>query len=394
MRYKMSDKLQLGEGQLTLIRPAVEKDEAIHLACSLYGLKLSDPSLIKEFDSYDDRNFYLKGTLPPKDHAHERFRQNEAEFVLKILNHVDSQDISSVQGQNEALLFLKENGFKSPAPIKALNGEYAVTCEIKCGNAEKGEENKQLERVHVVRLLSFVPGKLIRDVPCTAEVFFSLGRYTAKMNKVLQGFSHPGVGSLAKKEWDLSQIHTIKSYVLTVSQGDREQQILSLIYNNFTNDVLPQLQNFSKQAIHGDVNYENILVEPNHCGEGYEVVSFIDFGDMSVSYRLFEVAICMMYMILLGVRQGHSHDEAIQMAGHVLCGYQSVWSLSQSELPLLYWSVAARFFQSFVNGVYKQSLEPENAHISDDCELIMGILQSYTTLTREEVLNSWLSLAK
>ena len=190
--WTMSDESKANEGQLTLIRPVVDKDEAIRLACTLYGLKLSDICHVKEFESYDDRNFYLKGTLPHHvDFAHDRLRQNGDEFVLKILNHVDSRDIVYVQGQNEALLFLKEMGFNCPAPIKALNGEYAVTCAIKCGNAETSDGNKQLERIHVVRLLSFVPGKLLVDVPYKAELLFSLGCYTAKMDKVLQVFDSP-----------------------------------------------------------------------------------------------------------------------------------------------------------------------------------------------------------
>ena len=38
----MSDESKANEGQLTLIRPVVDKDEAVRLACTLYGLKLSD----------------------------------------------------------------------------------------------------------------------------------------------------------------------------------------------------------------------------------------------------------------------------------------------------------------------------------------------------------------
>ena len=113
---------------------------------------------------------------------------------------------------------------------------------------------------------------------------------------------------------------------------------------------------------------------------------------MSVSYRVFEVAICMMYVIIIRVQQGDTHNEAIRMAGHVLHGYQSIYSLSHSALDLLYWSVAARMFQSTVIGKYKRSLEPENVYLSNSCDLSLDVLSSYIAMPGEESLNSWLSV--
>ena len=208
---------------------------------------------------------------------------------------------------------------------------------------------------------------------------------------MFQGFHHPGFDS-SKQQWDLSQIHSIKSYIMIATHDDAEQKLLTHVYNNFINEVIPKLANLKKQIIHGDVNDENIIVLPNQCGDGHEVVSVIDFGDMCVSYRVFEVAICMMYVIMLRVQQGDTHNEAIRMAGHLLQGYQSIHSLSQSGLGLLYWSVAARFFQSIVIGKYKQSLEPENVYISQTCDLALDILSTYVSMPGEESLNSWLSM--
>lgn len=209
---------------------------------------------------------------------------------------------------------------------------------------------------------------------------------------MFQGFHHSGFDDSFKHEWDLSQIHSIKSYIMIVTHDDTEQKLLTHVYNNFVNEVIPKLGNLKKQIIHGDINDENIIVAPNQCGDGHEIVSIIDFGDMSVSYRVFEVAICMMYVITLRVQQGDAHNEAIRMAGHMLHGYQSIHGLSQSGLGLLYWSVAARFFQSIVIGKYKQSLEPENVYLSNTCDLALDILSTYISMPGEESLNSWLSI--
>lgn len=191
----------------------------------------------------------------------------------------------------------------------------------------------------------------------------------------------------------MCQIHTIKSYITIAAKDDREQKVLTHTYDKFVDEVIPHLGDLDEQVIHGDINDENVLVIPNECGDGHEIASIIDFGDMSVSYRVFDIAIAMTYMIILCVNQGNSHHEAIRMAGHVLHGYQSVNPLSQSALSLLYWSVAARFFQSAVVGLYKQSLEPENGYLSTSCELALDVLSTYITIPGEELLNSWLSMA-
>ena len=41
-------------------------------------------------------------------------------------------------------------------------------------------------RINAVRLRSYVPGKLLKDVRCTNDLLFSLGHYIAKMNKALK----------------------------------------------------------------------------------------------------------------------------------------------------------------------------------------------------------------
>ena len=173
-------------GVLALVRPCVDKKEAVRLAGIFYGLCISDISQVKEFVSYDDRNFYMKGTLPNQSNSSDEGE----EFVLKILNHVDSENISFVNAQNEVMLHLKEHGFICPVPIMALNGDYAIQYKTSYSETSGAEDKAKGERTPVrtyaVRLLRFVPGMLLRDVRCTSYLLFSLGCYIAKMNKALK----------------------------------------------------------------------------------------------------------------------------------------------------------------------------------------------------------------
>ena len=208
-----------------------------------------------------------------------------------------------------------------------------------------------------------------------------------------QGFHHAGVGSLVKREWDLSQLFALESYIMMASQSERELEVLQNVYKNFIKEVIPQLGHLEKHVIHGDLNDDNILVVPSCNGNGHEIASVLDFGDVSLSYRVFDIAICMMYMILLRVKQGDPHKEAIRAVGHLLSGYQSINSLTELELSLLYWSVAGRLFQSTLIGRCKQSLEPENVYLSQVSKIGFDVLSSYILATKEEVLHSWLLIA-
>lgn len=178
---------------LALLRPNIDKQGAVRLARLLFGLHVSDSSLIREFVSYDDRNFYLKGTLLKhcsKDDNLDQQLVTEGQFVLKILNYVDSENIPYVNAQNEMMLHLKARGFVCPVPVRSLKGEYTEQCKLesyKCRDDEGKPEEKGLPvRVNAVRLLSFVPGKLLKEVPCTTDLLYNLGCYIAEMNKALQ----------------------------------------------------------------------------------------------------------------------------------------------------------------------------------------------------------------
>lgn len=208
---------------------------------------------------------------------------------------------------------------------------------------------------------------------------------------LLQSFKHPGIVALLKKEWDLAQLFVLENYISVASHDESEQQVFQQVYDNFVNKVIPQLGKLKQHIIHGDLNDENILVSPSHCGEGHEISSVLDFGDVAVSYRVFDVAICLKYMIVLRAHQGDPHDKAIKAVGNFLRGYHSVYSLSSDELALLYWSVAARFFQSIVIGRCKQSLEPDNIYLSQSSLLESKILSSYIAVSEEEILKCWLS---
>jgi hydroxylysine kinase len=86
------------------------------------------------------------------------------------------------------------------------------------------------------------------------------------------------------------------------------------------------------------------------------VVGVLDFGDATISYYVFEIAILICY-ILLGA---DAKDNPIQLAGHALAGYLSEFPLPTKDLSVLRICTTARLVQSLVMGAYTASIEPGN----------------------------------
>ena len=170
---------------LLLKRPIVDTTQALALAQLFFGFYGTD---IKEFESYDDRNFYMKGSFERREQTGEEntsitdevYINTEEEFVLKVLNYVDSADCNLVDAQNEFCLGLSKNGFQCPVPVQSLNGDYKVMWK----NSKSHESSEGV--TEAVRLLRFVPGQLLKDIHCSPDLLYDLGKYMARFNQVAQ----------------------------------------------------------------------------------------------------------------------------------------------------------------------------------------------------------------
>lgn len=77
------------------IRPTLTLKQAERLLTKLYGYRCVS---IGELDSYDDRNFKVT--------VRNSCNNEEKEYVLKVLNSLDSRKTSAIEAQNELLLYL------------------------------------------------------------------------------------------------------------------------------------------------------------------------------------------------------------------------------------------------------------------------------------------------
>merc|ERR1711892_956980 len=225
---KMGDILEPGE----IIKPQLNLEEAKDLLKRLYGLT---PLTVKEFNSYDDRNFYFTvKSISSNPHLGPVWPQG---YILKVTNKGDSKDPSFSDAQNEMILHMAAAGLAVPEPVKNCAGNL----------------------------------------------------------KSLETFTHKAYDN-RNSIWFLSSIPAVEDFVSAVPEGEKRKLVVDII-DQFCESVIPASKKLDKGIIHGDFNEQNILCQKNEATGEYEISSVIDFGDSQYNPLIYEVSIAIMYMM-------------------------------------------------------------------------------------------------
>uniref|UniRef100_A0A7N9IGX6 Hydroxylysine kinase n=1 Tax=Macaca fascicularis TaxID=9541 RepID=A0A7N9IGX6_MACFA len=219
--------------------------------------------------------------------------------------------------------------------------------------ADSGSEIKS----YLVRLLTYLPGRPIAEIPISPQLLYEIGKLAAKLDKTLQKFHHPKLSSLHRKNfiWNLKNVPLLEKYLYVLGQN-RNREIVEHVIHLFKEEVMTKLSHFRECINHGDLNDHNILIESSKSASGnaeYQVSGILDFDDMSYGYYVFELAITIMYMMI-------ESKNPIQVGGHVLAGFESITPLTAVEKGALFLLVCSRFCQSLVMAAYSCQLYPEN----------------------------------
>ena len=207
-------------------RPPVTANQAVTMATKLFNLHIEDTTTVKELNSYDDRNFFMRGSLMRGEKKMED--SGCKEYILKTTNHVDSNHEGLIEVQCNTMLFLQSRGYHCPVPVSSILDTYIVKCKIprgtqpKCAALETDDvtletESASLKNDNVlantnvsgilgsgfevydgkeysgekffvcdVRLLMFVRGKMLDEVPMTTELLFNAGMAVGRLDRDLE----------------------------------------------------------------------------------------------------------------------------------------------------------------------------------------------------------------
>ncbi|CAG2178340.1 unnamed protein product, partial [Oppiella nova] len=227
---------------------------------------------IKELNGADDRNYYL-------------VTNHEKEFVLKITNTVEGSVPGLLDAVNSFILFLHNNGFRVSVPQVNTNGKYLSYEEIPSPDGQSVHESP-LNTAYGVRLLEFISGKLLRDVPFTPQLLTECGQVLAHMTIAIQTFESQVI-SKSRPDWSLLNVLAVRQYIDAV-QNQEDRDVVSATLDEFERTVMPILDELETNLIHGDFNEMNIIVHKNpneHPDNEYHVKGVIDFGDIHYAPR-------------------------------------------------------------------------------------------------------------
>ncbi|HEV2458774.1 MAG TPA: aminotransferase class III-fold pyridoxal phosphate-dependent enzyme, partial [Ktedonobacterales bacterium] len=206
---------------------------------------------------------------------------------------------------------------------------------------------------HFVRLLTYVPGKLLADVrPHSPELLHGLGSLLGTLDAALLDFAHPAAGRGLK--WDPLRARWTRDYLHYIAQPERRALVEGLLAR-FETEKLPAPVGLRHSVIYGDANDYNVVV----AGTGTEVrrvVAVIDFGDLMRTATVCDLAIACAYAMM-------GKPDPLGAAAHVVAGYHTALPLTEAELAVLYPLICARLCISVTNSAYQQAVDPENTYL-------------------------------
>lgn len=124
----------------------------------------------------------------------------------------------------------------------------------------------------------------------------------------------------------MESVMELEKFLYAVKE-EQYKDIVEQVLVEYQKHVIDKLDHFEKGLIHGDFNEQNIIVSKKPNANDYVISGVIDFGDTSISCKVFELAIGMTYMMLL--------NQQIENGGYFLAGYKMVRNVPEHELNVL-----------------------------------------------------------
>ncbi|KIN63591.1 Homoserine kinase [Sulfitobacter noctilucicola] len=257
-------------------------------------------------------------------------------LLLKISNAAEARGV--IDMQTAALIHLQSVDPSLPVPqvYNALNGN---TAQLVLG--ADGRE-------HVVRMLSFLEGRVLSNGPVADGVHREIGALLARLNVAMRGFAHPSADHVL--QWDIKQASLLRPMLPAIQDSDLHKRLTALI-DRFDLKIAPKLSQQRAQVVHNDFNPHNLLV--NDIGAPY-LSGIIDFGDMVHTHIACDLAVACAYQIAHGA-------EPLFHIAQILRGYSSVLSLEEPEIDLLPELICLRHATTLIIGAMRAKRYPENA---------------------------------
>lgn len=321
----------------------------INLIRDLYRVQASS---ITKLDGYDNANYLLK--------------IGQDRYVFKTYPY-SQETYNLLEAETEILLALQKTfQGKIPEPVADYNGDFVTI---------QNADGRQI----ICRMLSFLEGEFLGNISANKQVYASLGRFLAQLNRELSSLTNYVIQS-RKWEWDIQYLH-LNSALIDAIPSAKDRSLVRYFFMQFDEMVVPYLPNLRKSIIHNDANEWNVLTADN------EICGFIDFGDLAYSPLINELAVAITYAI-------YDKDDPLQWASIVLKAYHKIHPLEELEVQLLYYLIAARLCISVCNSAHSRLTDPDNSYAYSSEKNAWSMLRKWLSINPKSAESRFKKLLK
>ena len=274
------------------------------------------------------------------DFNFELIQSNGSKFIVKIMR-LDCEK-SFLDAQVSILEFLKKDESALPIPkiIKSVSGNsYELAADL--NNDER-----------IIWVLEKIEGIMLSNVsPISKNLMLDLGKKVASLDLASKKFT-ADINPPSNK-WDLTKPLWIRDNIPEILDPELEL-IINEILDDFLN-ISDRLNHLPHYWIHNDLNDQNLLVGFLSNGQAF-LSGILDFGDLSKSPTICNVAICSAYLLILpGI--------GLNLQLEFLLGYHSINPISEEELDILFTLIITRLAVSYVNSSIMAKDKPDDPYV-------------------------------
>ena len=203
----------------------------------------------------------------------------------------------------------------------------------------RGGERTAVVDGRIARVLTWLDGELLNDVPRTEPLMTDAGRMLGRLSRALADLEHPA--SDRESAWDLPHLPDLRPHT--------DDPVLLDVIDRFEAEVVPRLGQLPWQIVHNDFHPGNVLTRDGR------ISGVLDVGDTARTPRVADLAIALTYLVPDAPRPWPHVDAFVT-------GFESAVPLLPEEREVLPMLIAARTVaRNVINGVM-------NADAADELE--------------------------
>ncbi len=307
-----------------------------------------------------EEHFGLSGTasaLPSERDQNFLLRtESGKKFVIKIAN--PAEDPAFLEFQNRIMedLGQENNPLPCPRPFAGAGGNKIFPVRDPQGNLCQ------------LRLLTFLEGVPLGNyIPHTSDLLEELGSFAARLSRAFAALPQRRVQP--DFLWNLKNGPTVlEKFCPRIA--DPEKRNLLDFFRGWLGRQSALFSGLAEGLVFNDGNDFNILIDPQAALSGSpSVAGLIDFGDITYSYTLSDLAVVLAYA-LMGKR------DPLGAACSIVRGYHRLQPLTESEQAALWPLACLRLCMSVAIAAGQKALVAGNPYLSISEEPAWRLLET------------------